>query len=359
MQITAGPSCFYSASMKSIIYYDGLWLEPESILTEAGIEATAPFVVAYNKFNPNVTIPKYLPLLSPVRFSRLPDKVEKERVREKNEEGGWKEPLETRPDEPINIYFDDQTGAKIEHYYGVKTDRGNPREDPKIYYATRPLWIFDISCSTGENYSSLDRPPLNELPVNSLTTHHEARSWFRPRKFHAISCPIEIRGKKSWNAYLIETRTWSKEIWKIETGSGSIRRFLEQRESLATSSESENVPRCSGTFLPTIRKENLRLKLRNIHNRKKCVQVMFHRNKPKNQQIFIFERESLSSESYLAVEHMLRWYFFLNEMQVKHKLLYIGPGSSSSLVNVEAPLIPEPNQTSARQRLSGGSGSTS
>lgn len=238
-------------------------------IDRAGIEATAPFVVAYNKFNRKETILKYLLLLSPVRFSRLPDKVEKERVREKNEEGGWKEPFETRPDEPINIYFDDQTGAKIDHYYGVKTDRGNPREDPKIYDATRPLWIFDISCSTGENYSSLDRPPLNELRVNSLTTRHEARSWFRPRKFHAISCPIEIRGKKSRNAYLIETRTWSKEIWKIETGSGSIRRFLEQRESLATSSE--NVPRCSGTFLPTIRKENLRLELPNIHNRKKNV----------------------------------------------------------------------------------------
>lgn len=57
-------------------------------IDRAGIEATAPFVVAYNKFNREETIPKYLPLLSPVRFSRLPDKVEKERVREKNEEGG-------------------------------------------------------------------------------------------------------------------------------------------------------------------------------------------------------------------------------------------------------------------------------
>lgn len=70
------------------------------------------------------------------------------------------------------------------------------------------------------------------------------------------------------------------------------------------------------------------------------------------------------SESYLVIEHMsLDGYFFLNGMQVKHKLLCIGPGtvelSRLSLVDVEAPLIPEANETSARQRLSGGSGCTS
>lgn len=64
--------------------------------------------------------------------------------------------------------------------------------------------------------------------------------------------------------------------------------------------------------------------------------------------------------SYLAIVHMLHvTILFLNEMQVKHNLLYIEFGPWSSLVNVEAPLIPEPNETSARQRLSGGSGSTS
>lgn len=52
----------------------------------------------------------------------------------------------------------------------------------------------------------------------------------------------------------------SKEIWKIETGSGPICRFLERRESFRypteSALESENVPRCSGTFLfhPNLRK---------------------------------------------------------------------------------------------------------
>lgn len=59
-------------------------------IDRAGIEATAPFVVAYNKFNRKETILKYLLLLSPVRFSRLPDKVEKERVREKMKKEGGK-----------------------------------------------------------------------------------------------------------------------------------------------------------------------------------------------------------------------------------------------------------------------------
>ena len=59
------------ASTKSIIYYDGLWLEPESILTVLGTtEATATFRVAVRETNSIrgrylVRLAKYLPPLLP------------------------------------------------------------------------------------------------------------------------------------------------------------------------------------------------------------------------------------------------------------------------------------------------------
>lgn len=137
--------------------------------------------------------------------------------------------------------------------------------------------------------------------------------------------------------------------------------------------ESENVPRCSGTFLfhPNLRKNTLPrnatwTKKYSTFERVTCSRNILRGEKKRNKNYKIFlvrnERSHVFKDkwSYLAIVHMLHvTILFLNEMQVKHNLLYIEFGPWSSLVNVEAPLIPEPNETSARQRLSGGSGSTS
>lgn len=169
----------------------------------------------------------------------------------------------------------------------------------------------------------------------------------------------------------------SKEIWKIKTGSGPICRFLERRESFRYPTESayriwERSTLFWNIFIPSKSKKKQTprnatwTKKYSTFERVTCSRNILRGEKKrnKNYKIFLVTNERLhvfkDKWSYLAIVHMLHvTILFLNEMQVKHNLLYIEFGPWSSLVNVEAPLIPEPNETSARQRLSGGSGSTS
>lgn len=228
---------------------------------------------------------------------------------------------------------------------------------------------------------------MNELGVTNFDNASRTRR-VRELKFGTrardIQSTIEIkRGEKKW--WNVSYRVTTVSQRKFERSRQEVVRFVVSSSNgnpldiLQIAYRTwERSTLFWNIFIPSKSKENPKTLSRNIClnwkifdiERVTCSRNILRKRKRKKKErnkdykIFLARNERLhvfkDKWSYLAIVHMLHvTILFLNEMQVKHNLLYIEFGPWSSLVNVEAPLIPEPNETSARQRLSGGSGSTS
>lgn len=113
--------------------------------------------------------------LAPLYSWRI--KLKREKREERERKGGEKSrPKHDRTRQSISRWSNKSKDRLLTTVFKSTEKKKRNESLSRIYHATLPLWIFDISCSTRENYSSsLDIPyhRMNELGVtNCLTTRH-------------------------------------------------------------------------------------------------------------------------------------------------------------------------------------------